>query len=270
VHVHNVKAAALVRAASLGRRVPTLVTLHGVPDAEYVTAARILRRSADRVVAVSAELAERIVAAGLPAHDVCVVENAVQAPTRHPRDDARKRLELDPAIPVAVCLARLVDQKRHDLLIEAWPSVPTDAVLLLAGDGPNRADIVRRIASAGLEDRIRVLGARTDVDWLLAAADVSVLATDWEGLPISILEAMAAGVPVVASAVDGLPGVLGPAADLVVPGSADALGAGITAVLADGAYRDRLVTAGQALVADRFGLDRMVAGYEAEYARLLG
>jgi glycosyltransferase involved in cell wall biosynthesis len=214
-------------------------------------------------------VADRIVAAGFPTDRVRVIENAVQPPAPHDRREARTRLGLPPESPVAVCLARLVDQKRHDLLLEAWRDQAPDAVLLLAGDGPNRARIEAQVADLGLGGRVRVLGARTDVDWLLAAADVSVLATDWEGLPISVLEAMAAGVPVVASAVGGLADTLPGAACLVAPGSADALAAGLAGLLADAGARTTFGAAGAALVADRFGVERMRAGYLAEYGALL-
>ncbi len=268
VHVHNVKAAAVVLVAGLGRRPPTLVTLHGVPDDEYRPAARILRRAADRLVAVSAHVGERIVAEGFPSARVRVIENAVPAPATHDRATARAELDVPVSAPLAVCLARLVDQKRHDLLIEAWRDLPADAVLLVAGDGPNRAAIAAQVEAAGLSGRVRLLGPRTDVDRLLAAADVSVLATDWEGLPISVLEALAAGVPVVASAVGGMAEALAGAACLVAPGSPSALADGLARVLADRAYREQLIGAGRAMVETRFSPRHMVAAYRAEYVAL--
>jgi glycosyltransferase involved in cell wall biosynthesis len=269
-HVHNVKAAAVVRAAAARRPAPVLATLHGVPDAEYRTAARLLRACSDRLVAVSADVAERVVAAGYPGARTVVIENAIRTPAAHDRGAARDRLGIAPDVPVAVCVARLVDQKRHDLLVSAWRSVPTDALLLVAGDGANRERIAGQIAELGLAERVRMLGARTDVDWLLAAADVSVLPSDWEGLPISILEALAAGVPVVASAVGALPATLAGAAHLVAPRSSEALAQAVTSVLTDAAERERLRAAGLALIASRFGVDAMHAAYDAEYAQLLG
>jgi glycosyltransferase involved in cell wall biosynthesis/predicted O-methyltransferase YrrM len=259
MHVHNVKAAAIVAAARFGlRRVPTIVTLHGVPDGDYAAAARVLRRAADRVVAVSADVRDRLTAAGYPVTRIDVIENAIQPLTLDDRIAARARLELAPDVPVAVCLARLVDQKRHDLLVTAWRAVPGDAVLLIAGDGPNRARITTQ---ANDDPRIALLGAREDVDVLLSAADLSVLPSDWEGLPISVLEALAAGVPVVASAVGGLPAALGDAACLVEPGSAAALADGITRVLSDGDYRAHLVAAGRELTRTRFSAQVMLDAY---------
>jgi glycosyltransferase involved in cell wall biosynthesis len=138
-------------------------------------------------------------------------------------------------------------------------------VLLVAGDGPNRERIR---AAAASDPRIRLLGPRQDVDVLLSAADVSVLASDWEGLPISVLEALAAEVPVVATAVGALPAMLGGAACLVEPGSVDALATGISRVLADKDYRDHLVAAGRELIETRFSLAAMLDAYRRTYDEL--
>lgn len=268
VHVHNVKAAAVMRAAGLrAHRVPVVATLHGIPDGDYAAAARVLRRTATEVVAVSADVHERLVGAGYPRDRARIVNNAVHPLRRHDRAAARAQLRLAPDVPVAVCLARLVDQKRHDLLVAAWRKVPGHAVLLLVGDGPNRAKLT---AQAAPDRRIRLLGAREDVDVLLSAADLSVLASDWEGLPISVLEALAAGVPVVASGVGALPATLGDAACLVSPGSTEALAAGISRVLTDRHYRDHLVSAGKDLIRTRFDPQAMLEAYRGTYDELQG
>jgi len=174
-----------------------------------------------------------------------------------------------PDVQVAVCVARLMPPKRHDLLIEAWRQAPSGAVLLIAGDGNHRADVAAAVESAGLADRVHLLGERRDVDWLLAAADVCVLPTDSEGLPISLLEAMGAGVAIVASAVGGLRAALRDAACLVTPGSAQALADGINRVLSDAGYRRTLAARGTTLVDSRFGLPRMLGAYLSSYRELL-
>lgn len=267
VHAHNVKAALVARAA-VGRSVPVLTTLHGVPAGELAAAARILRWATDHVVAVSPHVATQLVEHGFPADRVTVVENAIAPVDRHPRAAARGRLGLPAGVPVVLCLARMVDQKRHDLLVEAWADVPSDAVLLLAGDGPNRPAVEELVRRHGLSGRVRLLGNRTDVDWLLSAADLVVLPTNWEGLPISLLEAMGAGVPVVASAVGGVVETLGPAVRLVEPGSAAALGEGLRELIGDPALRARLGRSGQDLVASRYGPAPMSAAYHDLYDEL--
>ncbi|WP_229052993.1 glycosyltransferase [Aeromicrobium sp. Leaf350] len=266
VHAHNVKAAVVARLA-VGRRVPVVVTVHGVPDGSWRTAGRLLTRIADAVVAVSPHVSEQLTAHGVPASRVRVVPNAVQPVARHDRAEARLALGLAEDAPVALCLARMVEQKRHDLLVAAWPEVVdrTDpsSVLIVAGDGPTRPSVEATAVGTCPPGSVQFLGARDDADLLLAAADVLVLPTDWEGLPISLLEAMSAEVPVVVSRVGGVVETLGSAVRLVEPGAVAPLAEALADLLGDPAARRALADRASALVADRFHPDRMVAGHEA-------
>jgi glycosyltransferase involved in cell wall biosynthesis len=270
LHAHNVKAAAVAAALARPRRapMPILVTLHGLPDARYPAAARILSRCADELVAVSQPVLDRILSAGFPSARARVIENAVAPPAPHPRRKARQRLGLANDVPVVLCLARFTPQKRQDLLVTAWDDVDPRAVLLLAGDGETRPAIERAIARGSRADRIRLLGERRDPDWLLAAADVCVLPTDWEGLPISVLEAMSAGVPVVASAVPGVEHLGAAAVELIRPGSADALGAGLQHVLGSERRRRDMTRAAMTLIGTRFGIESMWLRYRDRYEAL--
>lgn len=266
IHAHNVKCTAVSRAAFPGgRHVPIVSTLHGVPEGQYRATARVLRRCADSVVAVSEDVAERVISAGLPSQRVRVIENAVLAPVPHDRRDARARLGFADDIPVVLCVARLVPQKRHDLLVAAWRYMPRNAQLLIAGDGPTRSDLEIAIRDGAAGDRIRLLGERGDVDWLLAAADVLVLPTDWEGMPISVLEAMAAGVPVVASAVNGVLSLGAEAVERIPANEVAALAHGLTHVLSDPLRRRSLVAAGTRLTDERFSTERMWSDYRELY-----
>lgn len=268
VHAHNVKSAVVSAAASPRRHhVPMVVTLHGVPNNSYRNAARILTRCADELVTVSDDVAERITAAGFPSSRVHVIENAVAAPKEHDRNQARDRLGVTRDATVVLCAARLAPQKRHDLLLTAWHRMPPDTVLIIAGDGKTRPAIEAAIRQHPHRDRVLLLGERDDVDWLLAAADACVLPTDWEGLPISVLEAMAAGVPVIASAVTGVSSLGGDAIELVRPGSATALADGLQRVLGDAERRRNLIAAGVALTRERFSAERMWGEYRNLYER---
>ncbi|GAB2459184.1 glycosyltransferase family 4 protein [Nocardioides hungaricus] len=266
VHAHNVRAAL---AAHLGtrtlrrRRPPLVTTVHGLSDADYPRAARLLATS-DVVAAVSHDVAERLVGGGLDRGRLRVVENAVPPPEPTGRARARRLLGVAADLPLALCVARLTEPKRVDLLLRAWPDVP-GALLVVVGDGEQRTRLERLAA-----ERVRFVGERRDVRRLLGAADVLVLPSDREGLPMSVLEAMAAGVPVVASAVGGLR-ALGPdVVELVAPGDARALAAGVRRVLADpdraAALRDR----GRAAVLRRFSSSRMRSAYGCLYEEVLG
>jgi glycosyltransferase involved in cell wall biosynthesis len=266
VHAHNVRASV---AAHLGTRTgrrsrpPLVTTVHGLADGDYARAAKVLAVS-DLVVAVSDDVAARLTAGGLDAARLRVVENAVPPSATGPgvRDEVRRELGLDASTAVVLCVARLAAPKRVDLLLDSWADVP-DATLLIAGDGVDRDSLVRRAAPLG--ERVQFLGERHDVDRLLPAADLLVLASDREGLPMAVLEALAAGVPVVASAVGGIPRLGADAVELVAPQSADALADGVRRVLGDAARRDALVSAGRELVVRRFSSSRMQSEYDSVY-----
>lgn len=262
VHTHNVRATLAV--ATSGRRPRVLTTVHGLGDADYARAARVLRRCSDTVVAVSEDVAARLVAGGLPPSLVVVVENAVPAPD--PADGAAVRAELGvpQGVPLVLCAARLAAPKRVDLLLDGWARVP-EAVLLVAGDGPDREALGRRAQQL---PRVRMLGDRRDVGRLLAAADLLVLPSDREGLPMSVLEAMAAGVPVVASAVGGLAALDPAAVTLVPPGRADLLAGAVAGLLADDRRRQAQAGQATALVDRRFSSERMWHAYESLYGEL--
>lgn len=271
VHAHNVRASLVARVGTNGRsdrRPPVLTTLHGLAAADYPRAARVLRWSSDLVVAVSDSVAADLVAAGFPTSRLRVIENAVPAPEPVDRAVARRTLGLSDAGSVVLCVARMTPQKRHDLLLAAWARHDDPhAVLLVAGDGPRAADLRAQADGLGLGSRVRFLGTRADVDVLLAAADVAVLPSDWEGLPVAVLEAMAAGVPVVASDVGGLR-ELGHVVALVPPGSVSALTTTLSGVLADPALRAGYADAGRTLVRSRFDPVAMQQAYLAAYAHV--
>ena len=268
VHAHNPKATLLARLA-VGRGVPILTTLHGVSSAERAQAARILRWASDRVVAVSPYVGDRLAGDGFPAARIEVVNNAVAPLPPYPRERARAELGLAPDAVVGLCLARMVDQKRHDLLVDAWSWIGERGVLLLAGDGPRRVEVAAAVARRCLGSSVRLLGERSDVSRLLAASDFLVLPTDWEGLPISVLEALAAGLPVVASRVPGLVEQFAGAVRFVEPGSVASLVEGLQEVVGSSAIRSELAARGRA-AATRYGAAAMVGRYREIYARLAG
>jgi glycosyltransferase involved in cell wall biosynthesis len=243
VLAHNVGASLVARLALVPGRRPLLTVFHGVADHEYPAATRILRRTSDRVVAVSPAAAGRLAVSGL--REPSVIRNAVFArPPVFGRGSVRASLDVGDGTPVALCLARLEPQKRHDVLLDAWAALEGDAVLWLAGDGSLRAELEER--AEPLAGRVRFLGTRADVPDLLAAADVTVLTSDWEGLPLAVLESMAAGRPVVATDVGGVREVLAGGGGLVVPpGDPATTAQALNTLLFDRSTRDSAAAAGR-------------------------
>ncbi|MGH3863634.1 glycosyltransferase [Actinokineospora sp.] len=250
VLAHNVSASVVARLAMLrARRLPVLTVFHGVADADFPGAVRLLRRTADAVVAVSSATADRLRVTGLTTPDPVVVPNAVfhERPSLDRRTMRRSLGVVADELPVALCLARMEPQKRHDVLLEAWARLGGDTVLWLAGDGSTRAALEKQAADLGLGARVRFLGSRSDVPNLLAAADVTVLTSDWEGMPIAVLESLAAGRPVVASDVDGVREALAHGGGIVVPPrQPDATAAALRTLLFDPVARAAAGAAGPA------------------------
>ena len=275
VHANSSKAGVLGRVAAVLMRVPVRVfTVHGWAFKAYTGLAALLYRWADRAMSplTSATIcvSETERAAGLAARTcrdagTVVIPNAVDVGAA-----PRAALAGDP--PRIVTVGRLAAPKDALTLLRALAALgPLPFSALLVGDGPDRTAVEAEIRSLGLGDRVEPAGSRADVPALLAGADVFVLSSRSEGAPFSILEAMAAGLPVVATDVggvrelvaDGETGLLVPAGD---PARlADALGS----LLADPALRRRLGAAGHARARERFDLRALRDAHLELYAREL-
>lgn len=265
---HNVGAsvnAGLARLISCRWRTPLVTVFHGVAEPDYRLAVRLLNRSSDHVVCVCSAIHRRLTNAGLSV-GATVIPNAISSLEVKGGDQVRMDLGLDDA-PVALCLARLVDQKRHDVLLRAWVDVPYPARLLLAGEGPLRPQLERLATELGVVDRISFLGARDDAPAVLAAADITCLASDWEGLPIAILESMGAGRPVVATNVDGVAeAVTDGAGILVPPRDAGRLASAMKTLLFDDVARAAASQAALEVIATRYDPATMMHSYDRLFA----
>ncbi|PID54045.1 MAG: glycosyltransferase [Micrococcales bacterium] len=262
---HNVGVSVATGLARAGARpaIPMVSVFHGVAAEDYRNAARVLSRVPDHVVAVSAVIADRLVVAGFKGRPLSVIPNAITAPILMDREQARAELGIDNDVPVALCAARIVPQKRHDVLLDAWAQVKEPALLLIAGDGPDRADRQRQANDLGLgADRVRFLGVRDDVPRLLSACDVTVLASDWEGMPIATLESLAAARPVVATDVDGLTESAQVGGILVPRRNPAALADGLNTLLQDDELRQQMATQGQFDVLHRHDPENMMVAYD--------
>jgi L-malate glycosyltransferase len=230
------------------------------------------------IIAVSEELRRHMLEARFPAARVAVVRNGIEVgarPSAGDRGAARRALGITGAAPLAVSVARLDTVKDFGTLLDAFATVRRrlpDARLLIVGDGPERAWMTQRAARPDLDGAVVLLGYRDDVRAVIAAADVYVNSSISEGISITILEAMAAGLPVVATAVGGTPEVLtGDAGGVLVPSrDPGRLASALLELLADPDRRAAMGTAARRRLETAFTIDRMVDEYVNTYRRLLG
>jgi glycosyltransferase involved in cell wall biosynthesis len=258
VHAHGLRAGALtaiavafIRPTAYDPKPALIVTVHNAPPAGGVTGAvyrvleLIVARSADSVLCVSADLEQRMRTAGARRVGHAVVPAPAGRPTGVSAETrAAIRTEFGAGAEQAVVLAvgRLAAQKGFGLLLDAaarWGDIQPRPLLVIVGEGPLAAGLRSRAASLGLP--VRFAGHRRDVPALLAAADVFVLPSVWEGQSLTLQEALRAGVPIVATRVGGNPDLTGEdAAILVPPGDVERLAGAVRAVLGDPALAARL------------------------------
>jgi glycosyltransferase involved in cell wall biosynthesis len=227
---------------------------------------------ADRVVAVSAAVRDFCIQhIGLPASKVVLIRNGIELPNELPeKQSARQYLGLPGDIPLLGAVGRLDPAKGYDILLQALPLVER-ACLVIAGEGPERTRLEALAQSLGVADRVRWLGFQAEILPVLAAFDLFVQPSRHEGLPVTVLEAMAAGLPVVATSIGGTPEAVldGETGRLVPPEDPGALAAALNSLLGDPSRRQEMGTAGRARVGANFSLSEMVCQTEALYIALL-
>jgi glycosyltransferase involved in cell wall biosynthesis len=276
VSAHSSKAGWLCRVVGAELGIPTLFTAHGWAFTTGVPAAAArLYRWAERL---TAGLADRIITVSEYDHQLALryrVASAAKLVTVHngmPDIAPQERAHPDRSPPQLVTIARLEPQKDHGTLLRALAQLQSTAwELEVIGDGPLRSQALALAAELGIAHRVRFLGARRDIAAQLARHQLFALISHWEGFPRSILEAMRAGLPVVASDVggvresvtDGETGFLAPRDDVA------AVRARLALLLGDPSLRARLGAAGRQRYERHFTFARMLQQTLAVYTAVI-
>jgi glycosyltransferase involved in cell wall biosynthesis len=275
VHANSSKAGVLGRLAAALAGVPIRIfTVHGWAFSAHTGASSRLYRWADRLVrplttvticVAKSEQSSGVLAATCDPERTLVIPNAVDVAAAHRAVHGGGRTRI-------VAVGRLQRPKDFFTLVRAVKGLPAGAFeMAVVGEGPDRRRLEQEIRGLGLSDRVHLYGERRDVRDVLANSDLFVLSSSSEGLPLSVLEAMAAGLPVIASRVGGIPELVvdGVTGILVPPGDESALGAALRRLVDDSALRRRLGDAGHARAAERFDLEAFWGAHLALYSREL-
>jgi glycosyltransferase involved in cell wall biosynthesis len=288
VHTHTAKAGAVGRTAARCAGVPAVVhTFHGhvlrgyfSPPVEFFfrSLERMLARLTDRIVTLSPALKADLVGMGIaPAEKIDVVPLGMDLDPLigclPRREELRSDLGIRPDQPLIGIVGRLVPIKNHRLFLEAARSMVDSgnpAHFVVVGDGELRDSLQALAGEMGIAQRVHFSGWKKDMAPVYAGIDLLALTSDNEGTPVAVIEAMAAGVPVVATAVGGVPDVVrdGETGWLVPPGDAPALSRAWLEALRREPRVEAIRTRARRDVLDRFGRERMISTMADLYRRL--
>jgi glycosyltransferase involved in cell wall biosynthesis len=293
LHTHTAKAGTVGRIAVLlsGRKRPPIVvhTFHGHVLRGYFGPGRSrlfrllerwLARRTTALIAVSPQVRDDLVALGVaPPERFAVIRLGIEldervAGTQNGRLDSRRYLGIPPERFVVGWIGRMTAVKRTDDVLVAFKQLRdegVDACLCMVGDGPDRAQLEQRAHELGVVKDTLFLGYQEDVAPFYAAFDALVLPSSNEGTPVSAIEALAAGRPVVATRVGGVPDVVQEGEDgfLVEPGATDELADRLARLARDPQLRERMGKAGRERVLPRYAVERLVDDVDRLYRSLL-
>lgn len=289
VHTHTAKAGTLGRMAARLAGVPRSVhTFHGHVLEGYFTPAatqffvrieRVLARRTDRIITVSPRLRQTLLAMGIGRPEqVEVIPLGLELDRflRIPRGQAalRSSLRIPDGAPLLGIVGRLVPIKDHPTLLQAITLFPDGGQaphLLVVGDGERREELQRLTHHLGLASRVHYLGWRDDLDAILGGLDVVICCSRNEGTPVALIEAMAAGVPVISTDVGGVADLVahGETGWLVPPGDPTALARGIGKLLGDPGLCRRLVATARPVALEKHHIKGLIPRMEGVYAEVL-
>ncbi|MFC1574980.1 glycosyltransferase [Gemmatimonadota bacterium] len=277
VHLHSRRGADTLGAMAAHWAGVPVVLSRRVDNPEVSWAVGPKYRLYSAVIAISEAIRKVLVSQGVPAGKVhCVHSSLDPGPFQEPcrQESFLEEFGLAPGDPVVGMAAQFIPRKGHDVLLEAVGSIREDhprARFLLFGQGPLLDQVTRQIREAGLSEVVSLPGFREDLPRILPCLDLLVHPATREGLGIILLQASAAGVPIVASRAGGIPEAVihGKTGLLVSPGDPGALAGAVSALLSDGRRARAMGEAGRRHVLMEFSPDRMVEGNLQVYRELL-
>lgn len=253
-----------------------VLTTEHLPMVPPFTKGRLLKEFAsrwiDRVITVSEDNVQYLTGPyRIPRAKIRVVRIGIPRPVTDARRSLREELGFAKSDFLCIMVGSLEERKGHARAFEALAALEARVKLLVAGAGEMEADYRTKAAALGLGERVRFLGYRTDVGTLLGSSDLLLCPSTLEATPYVILEAMAAGLPVVASRIYGIPEIVldGSTGILVEPSATDELARAIDALSRDRELRARMGEAGKRRWEEAFRIERCVAETEAVYRELL-
>lgn len=268
VHTCDLYANVFGLAGAAAARVPVRIgsrreVVTGDKSRAQLTAQALAYRTAHTIVANSRAAREQLTKEGIAPTRIELIPNGIDFTSFAPPRDRH-------IIRKIVMVANLRAEKGHDVLIDAAPAIlarEPEAEFFIGGDGPLRDALVRRAEAKGVADRFHFLGQCNDVPALLATSDLFVLPSRSEAFPNAVIEAMAAGLPVVATNVGGIPELITPGTTglLVPPGDAVALATSVLDLMDRPGFASSLGQAARARIEQEFSFDRMVASFESLY-----
>lgn len=203
----------------------------------------VIARFSDAFIAVSEQGRRQMIEVEhIPSSDIVLIPNGIEQPVPGDGDRVRTELGIPLGAPLVGSIGHLRSEKAFEVLIAAAAELPDDVHVLVAGEGPEREKLESLRAELGLDGRVHLPGARSDIGDLLAAFDVAVCCSDFEGGPLSVMEYMGAELPIVATDVGGLPELIADEGTglLVPPRDPKALAAAVQRLLDDRALGRRL------------------------------
>lgn len=248
-------------------------TVHN--DVNYSWFERIVLGQSDLALGCG-QLVLRNIRQFIPLEKTASLNNAIRSPDKQEgkRSEVFARYGITPGSLLILSLGRLTRQKGYDVLIEAFRQVAADmseAVLMICGDGDEKSRLGLVVKAAGLQGRVRLPGMVNNIHDMIAACDLYVNSSRWEGLPMTLLEAMAHGKPMVATQVGGNPEVVqdGLTGLLVPPDDPGSLAKAIICLLRDDSFREKASAAAQDLFRREYTIDRHCDTLKEHYLRLV-